>query len=405
MPLGDAPGTAPVDTRLLRAFAEDVFQPLGRADQRRWAQAYLRALLSVPGKKTMRRLAAAAAPTTQAANGLQQFINNSPWEWTPVRQAVFRTVTALGPPRAWSVAEVTIPKRGEHSVGVHRRFDAESGRTVNCQVALALFVVTDSTCVPVDWRLLLGDAWCRDAERRARARIPASVEARPAGAHILDFAARAAACGRAGEAPWLLDLRHHPEAAEVLDGLVRHGADFVCEVSAEQLARLSQAGPPAGVVAEAAAHSPTRRAHRVARPGSPGGREPFTVHFGRLWLAPAAGRASGGNQATGVPCTYLSLARPASQGRHHPERFWITSLTEHRMEETLALVRSAAGVGRCVADLQAHYGVQDFEGRSFPGWHHHMTMVSAAYAFRQLHPVAPPALPPPAPDRARRPCA
>ncbi|MEU6949098.1 transposase [Streptomyces sp. NPDC046316] len=383
---------APVDTHLLRAFAEDVFEPLQRADQRRWAQAYLRALLSLPGKKTLRRLAAAVAPTMQAAHGLQQFINNSPWEWTPVRRAVSRSVATLGRPRAWSVAEVTIPKRGEHSVGVHRRFDTESGRAVNCQVAMGLFMVTDSTCVPTDWSLLLGDAWCGDEQRRARARIPASVEAQPAGAHILDFAARVAMCGRIGEAPWVLDLRPYPDAGAVLDGLVRHGADFVCEVSAEQLVRLPQAGPPTGAVAELAAHSPTRQSHRVVRPGLPGGSEPFTVHVGQIRLAPAAGQASGGNQAAaGLRCTYLSVARPAPQGRR-PERFWITSLTGHQVEEIMALARSAAVVGRCVADLQEHYGVQDFEGRSFPGWHHHMTMISAAYAFRQLNPPAPEAL-------------
>lgn len=29
-------------------------------------------------------------------------------------------------------------------------------------------------------------------------------------------------------------------------------------------------------------------------------------------------------------------------------------------------------------------GLLDFEGRSYPGWHHHMALVSAAYAFRSL---------------------
>ncbi len=28
--------------------------------------------------------------------------------------------------------------------------------------------------------------------------------------------------------------------------------------------------------------------------------------------------------------------------------------------------------------------MQDFEGRSFVGWHHHMTLVSAAYAYDSL---------------------
>jgi len=31
------------------------------------------------------------------------------------------------------------------------------------------------------------------------------------------------------------------------------------------------------------------------------------------------------------------------------------------------------------------FGLLDFEGRSFPGWYHHMALVSAAYTYRRLH--------------------
>lgn len=49
-----------------------------------------------------------------------------------------------------------------------------------------------------------------------------------------------------------------------------------------------------------------------------------------------------------------------------------------------ALARSVSAARRPVSSLEANSGAQDFEGRSFPGRHHHMTMTSAAYAFRSL---------------------
>ena len=34
-----------------------------------------------------------------------------------------------------------------------------------------------------------------------------------------------------------------------------------------------------------------------------------------------------------------------------------------------------------MGEMADRYGLFDFEGRSFPGWHHHVTLVSAAYLY------------------------
>ncbi|MFJ5117065.1 IS701 family transposase [Kitasatospora sp. NPDC088548] len=358
---------------------EEVFDSLHRADQRRWARAYLGGLLSVPGKKTLQQLARTVAPTSAAVHGLQQFINASPWDWGPVRQALARTVAESAVPRAWSVAELTIPKRGDHSVGVHRRFDAASGRTVNCQQASGSFLVTDTHCVSVDWRLLLCEAWCEDERRRRRARIPDGVAARPSWTHVLDFATAVAAHPRLASVPWVLDLRHEPDIAPVAAGLAQLGMDFVCEVGPGQPVRppARTPSPPVGIGA-LMARSQTRQPHLVVRQLPSGRPEPFTVHSGlvRLPRTEASGAAP--------RRTYRVLVRPAPSGQH-PARYWITSLTERRVEDVLALARAVPAAERAMADLAENFGVLDFEGRSYPGWHHHMTMASAAAAYSRLH--------------------
>lgn len=42
--------------------------------------------------------------------------------------------------------------------------------------------------------------------------------------------------------------------------------------------------------------------------------------------------------------------------------------------------------------LEEDCGLLDFEGRSYPGWHHHMTLVSAAYTYSRLYSPASTAL-------------
>ncbi len=192
------------------AFADDLFGHLPRTDQRRWAHAYLLALLTTEGKKSVRRLAAAVSDSPTASQSLHQFLNASPWDWNPVRREIARRAEASGPARAWILAPAVLPKRGGHSVGVHRRFCARAGRTVSCQLAMGMFLPVgdapappaastasvaaaadcgDSAAVSVDWRLFLPPQWAGDEELLRRNRIPAAEanNPRPMWVHALDL--------------------------------------------------------------------------------------------------------------------------------------------------------------------------------------------------------------------------
>lgn len=54
------------------------------------------------------------------------------------------------------------------------------------------------------------------------------------------------------------------------------------------------------------------------------------------------------------------------------------------MESVLALTRTVAHAEESVREMSEDFGLLDFEGRSFPGWHHHMTLVSATYGYSGL---------------------
>jgi hypothetical protein len=367
----------------LAEFAEEVFGQLPRVDQRRWARAYLNGLLTVPGKKTLQRLARAVSASPVAANGLQQFINSSPWEWRPPRAALARAAAQRVPVRAWTVGTSVIPKRGEHSVGVHRRFVRHTGRTLNCQVALGLFASSDQVSLPVDWRILLGCDWLSDEQRRRRARIPDTVRPQREWAHLLGFVDRVLADRALPAAPLVTDLGTVPDTLPLVAGLLRRGVDFAVEVSSGlpllpvgPALPVAPARPPA-VPRPRGATRPARelptQGHIVTTAGPDGRPRQLAVHSALVQLPLA-------NEARPVLRLFAERGGPAGE-----LRFWLTNLVDRRITDLLALTAHAARTGAAISALEDGFGVRDFEGRSYPGWHHHMTMVSAAYTYRSLH--------------------
>ena len=67
------------------------------------------------------------------------------------------------------------PKKGRHSVGVTRRYCGQLGKQDNCQVAVTLSVANHTASLPVAYRLYLPEEWAADADRRAKAGVPATV--------------------------------------------------------------------------------------------------------------------------------------------------------------------------------------------------------------------------------------
>ncbi|MBV2156647.1 transposase [Kitasatospora sp. SUK 42] len=361
----------------MQRFVEDVFRSLHRVEQRRWARAYLWALSHGSGKKTPRRMARADSLPSAAAHGLHQFINASPWDWQPVRHRLAQRVAAEAAPYAWTVADLTIPKNGEHSVGVHR-VDAPTGQPVNGQRAVGLFLACNGHSFPVDWSLVLSGPWDWDQQLRRRARIPDEEKERPVGAYVLDYAAEAVMLPHAAGLPWVLDLTRCDDAAGVLAGLARERLDMVCEVDPGQVVLAGQHTPAVRPVGELMRMRHARQPHVMVQQ-TPEGRPkvvPIHAYVGTVRLPQLAG-------TDGAVRTYRILERPAPDG-HLPARYWITNLTDRPVEQVLSLVRARTATQSGISVLKERFGVLDFEGRSFPGWHHHMTMASAAYAHQYL---------------------
>ena len=441
----------------LDAFVAEIFERLPRADQRRWAHVYTRGLLTTPGRKTVRRLAASVSDSATAAQALHQFVNASPWDWEPVRARLADWAVRRSGPRALLLATAVLPKRGDRSCGVHRRFVPQEGRTVNCQVGIGAFLAAERATVPVDWRLLLPGAWSADPGMRDRARVPedAAGTQGSAAAQALDLVdgvglprSEPGAGADPDGVPVVADLVGFVDTAALAAGLVARRRRFVVAVSGDLVVlpegaagvgpapvsvsvsgtsvRSGASGGPGGSAGRSGVPgaAPVRsgggavavRAVRAVRGGPPvqvgrtgGGGPPARAGGGvrvRDLLAahetrlpdgpPAAPVAPVRLPGVPVPLRLTVERRPRECGG---DRFWLTDLVDRPAREASALARLHTGATDTMERLADDFGLRAFEGRSYPGWHHHMTLVSAAFAYGALGRAG---TPPTRPARASR---
>ncbi|RVU27380.1 transposase [Streptomyces antnestii] len=344
-----------------------LFAHLPRADQRRWAEVYVKGLLTTPGKKSVRRMAASVTPSPTASQSLQQFVNVSPWEWRPVRAELTRWVAAHTPVHAWTVAPVVIPKRGSLAAGVHRRFVPALGRTVNCQLALGAFLTTGLGDVSVDWRLYLPHPWVGDSRLREQARIPDTTGYTDTAGLCLDLLDRLARTTR--RAPVVIDPEGHLDAEPLVAGLEERGHDWIVAVpDTLRLALAPEHGP--------APRPPLETVRTlVRRHASPRSRAMDDAAGPRLGALSTVVPLPGGDRT-------CQLVGEWTTSSTRPDRTWLTNLSADRHSQAAALITSRAAARAGAAETEL--GLHDFAGRSYAGWHRHATLVSAASAQRRL---------------------
>ncbi|MFJ8856568.1 transposase [Streptomyces sp. NPDC102437] len=121
-----------------------------------------------------------------------------------------------------------------------------------------------------------------------------------------------------------------------------------------------------------------------SRPGSGrSGHERMYSRFVALRIRPAGREIRKATAATGLPVRWLLAEWPADQDE--PVQFWLSNLPA--TTPLPVLVRTAKLRWRIENDyreMKQALGLAHFEGRTWPGWHHHVTLVSVAHAFCTL---------------------
>lgn len=378
----------PDSSRDLTGLCDELFATFTRSDQRRWGEVYVRGLVSLPGRKTIRRIAEHVVGR-RADQSLQQFVNQSPWRWEPVRSGLAHEVAGVLRPRALIIEEAVFPKKGDSSVGVARQFAASHRRMLNCQLGLAAFFAGDSGSAPVNWRLQLPKEWNEDPGRRERGRLPDSVRYRPRWSHALDLIDELLSWGLPA-LPVLIDARNERNVELLLHGLEERDVPYVVRVSEDAPVVPAPSTATFGATAAMRAGELVGQARRMGRM-TMNWRETVDgrATVSQVVFVPVRGTRGPIPLAPGKP--YRRARRVLAEwvsGQAKPDAVQLTNITHTRLPELVHLLRLREQSPNDLNRLFDESGLGHFEGRSYTGWHHHVTLSSVAHAYRLMREIA-----------------
>jgi SRSO17 transposase len=404
-----SPMVAELDAEVLERldeYASQFMGDFGLIIRRYWAGVYLQGLMLNGERKSIQPLAQRVnvpgwhGDTMQA---LQQFVNQSPWD----EQAVLRTYRRLLAASLADTAGVIViddtgfAKKGRHSAGVARQYSGTLGKTDNCQVAVSLHYAASKGDYPLAFRLYLPDSWTGQPERLKAVRVPVE-------AHV--------PCTKGEIALDLLDqvraegLAHQAVVADAGYGLsvdFRRGLEdrhewYVVGIAGKE-AVFSQ--PPTWAVAPdtqrgrpptrryVAADTPTPVAvkqlaeslERTPVSWRQGTKGPLHAEFAWVRVWPAH-RWQHGRAADDVPDLEAEARWLLVEWRIDGSiRYALSNLSaDTPMLEAVGLWKTRWQVEQGYQQLKEELGLDHFEGRSWPGFHHHATLCFLAYGFLAL---------------------
>nr|WP_051845555.1 IS701 family transposase [Streptomyces sp. NRRL S-813] len=340
---------------------------------------------------------------------LQQFVNQSTWDPVPVRRRIAERLVPQVGPDAWAVDDVSFPKDGRLSVGVAHQYCGALGKQANCQVAVSVHAVSDTASCPLNWRLFLPKEWAEDTVRRRRTGVPKDAGHREKWRLALDELATWQLVP-----PVVVADAGYGQNADFRAALAEREIRYVVGIRADLTVQPRDALPDAPAwsgngrrpvpryrqppvpVAELAAAAGREAFQEVTwREGSRG---PMTSRFLTVQVRPAgvpprrlaqqAAVAEHGRWDGILPQVRLLAEWP--DGEDQPTRFWLSDLPDDTpIPDLVRLAKIRWRIEHDYRELKHGLGLDHFEGRSWPGWHHHVTLVTAAHAFLTEQRLAP----------------
>lgn len=378
-------------------FAAEMFERMQRKDQRRWGEVYLRGLMLDGKRKSIEPMAERLSDGDEQC--LQQFVNQSPWEESEVRRRLAVKMTDEIDPEAWVIDDTGFPKFGRHSVGVARQYCGALGKVANCQVGVSVNAVSDEASCPLDWRLFLPEEWDRDEERRANAHLPDDVRHEEKWRLALTMIDELRAWGL--EAKPVLADGGYGDITEFRAGLGERGLRYVLQVKGRTSAY------PEDVHPEQPDYAGTGRPPKPRYREKPSSLREMALGAGRRqarrlsWREGTKGKLSSRFLALRVRPANVGLRRAAHRGGEglevcwllaewppgceEPVKYWLSNLpADTPLKRLVALAKLRWRVEHDYRELKDALGLDHFEGRSYRGWNHHVTLVSVAHAFLTL---------------------
>jgi SRSO17 transposase len=387
--------------RQLVEFAGEMFASMRRKDQRRWGEVYLRGLMLDGKRKSIEPMAARLPDGDEQC--LQQFVNQSPWDPVPVRRAVAVRMSGEIEPAGWVIDDTGFPKFGKHSVGVARQYSGSLGKVGNCQIGVSISAVTDHASCPLNWRLFIPKEWDEDSEfnrdRRERCKLPKDVHHVEKWRQALDMIDELIGWGL--EPPVVLADGAYGDNTEFRQGLQERQISYVLDVKGVTSAYAQEVQPerpdyrgrgqppksryrqdPSSLRDLALAAGPNAAVRVRWREGTRG---EMTSQFLALRVRPANIKLRQAAHNTDEELAVAWLLCEWPEGKDEPVKYWLSNLpADTDLSILVSLGKMRWRIEHDYRELKDALGLDHFEGRTYPGWHHHVTLVAVAHAFLTL---------------------
>lgn len=369
------------EARLDELFAK-IGVVLGRQERRESFAMYAMGLLGDGDRKSVEPIAARLCGDPSMADAYHQkllhFLGASPWSDRGVRRVAAQhglaMMTAEETVCAWSIDDTGFLKQGDHSVGVHRQYTGSAGKIANCQIGVSLTVSTFSYHLPIDMELYLPKAWADDDERRAEARIPDTVQFRTKPQLAIEMIDRARADGVA-EGIVLADAGYG-DVVSFRRALRARGLDFGVGISSNTMVRrLDKLGRCHGPKLTAQDLAKKLNVRRVTWRDGRKCRLTNRFSFARIVPAykdPAFDMADRED-------VWLIVEHPDDGGR---TKYYLSTLPPKIAKRTLIrLLKERYRTEQVYREFKTQLGLDHYEGRRYPGWHHHVSVALCCFAF------------------------
>ena len=347
----------------LGTFLDQFTTCFSRQAHRTYASRYLQGLLNDSERKSMQPMHGRLSDPGSYQN-LQHFITHSTWEPRPL----WRRLREVIPVRAGILAidDTGLPKQGTASVGVQRQYCGALGKIANCQVAVSTALITGKLAWLTSLELYLPQSWMAD-DRRAQARIPPAVPFREKWRIALSHVRTVRAAGFTFEA--VVADAPYGETHQFRAGLERLGLAYVVAVPYSMGACVL--GTPTRESLAAIAQGLARSAWHRIRWGQ-GTKGPLEARFAAVRVQIPKSRSG----------RWLLCQESLVDGER---QYYFSNLPADTPLTTLVRIeRSRWAIEVQYRDLKSELGLDHFEGRSYPGWHHHAVLAAMTFTFLQL---------------------
>lgn len=376
--------------RLIR-WLEQFKSCFGHRAQLLSLRSYVHGVFSDSERKSMQAMLARVTEPV-AYQAFQHFITHAPWD----ADRVWRRLRAVVPERRGLLLldGTSFPKHGAASVGTARQYCGALGKVANCQVAVTAALWTGVRAWCLGALLYLPEEWLTASARR-RVRIPATVrfqekwrlglrllrQVRAAGVEITavladaefgDVTAFRAALHRL-RLPYALGISSD---LTVFVGRPRLVAPPTPRRGRGRARWQLGTTPPPLTVRDCVVLLPRARWRRVSwRNGTQPQR---TARFAAVRVTPAH------DWRTGRLPPELWLLCEEEAGRTRRRKYYFIHLPATRSLRALVqLAHQRWPIEQQYQELKSELGLDHFEGRTYPGWQHHVVLTAVAHAYIQ----------------------